>query len=80
MDLVTHSENDKSEFKVKKRSENYINNMRISNSILINAKYLECILGKTMSGETMAFCFISKINENLKFFLWKNRFVTPVLR
>lgn len=60
-----------------KRSENCIYNMKILNNILINVKYLECIRGKTMSGETVAFSYISKINENLK---WKNRFVTPIFR
>ena len=37
--------------------------MRILSNILINVKYLECILGKTMSGETKAFSFISKIKK-----------------
>ena len=33
-----------------------------------------------MSGEPMALKFVSKINRKLKFFYWKNKFVTPGLR
>ena len=42
--------------------------------------YLGCLLGETMSGESIALKTIKKINQNLKFLYRKNRFLTPELR
>ena len=42
--------------------------------------YLGCLLDKTMSGESMALKTIKKINQKLKFYTRKNRFLTPELR
>ena len=41
---------------------------------------LGCLLDETMSQESMALKTIKKINEKLKFFYRKNRFLTPELR
>ena len=38
------------------------------------------MLDETMPGETMALSVINNINSKLKFFYWKNRFLTPTLR
>ena len=43
-------------------------------------EYLGCMLDETMSGETMAFSVINKINNKPKFLYWKNRFLTLTLR
>ena len=43
-------------------------------------KYLGCMLDETMSGETMALFVINKINNKLKFFYRKNRFLISTLR
>ena len=43
-------------------------------------KYLGCMLDETMSGETIAFSSIDKINNKLKFLYRKNKFLTPNLR
>ena len=39
-------------------------------------KYLGCMLDETISEETMTLSVINKINNKLKFFYWKNRFLT----
>ena len=43
-------------------------------------KYLGCILGESLSGESMALNVIDKINSRLKFLHRQNRFLTPPLR
>ena len=42
--------------------------------------YLGCVLDETMSGETMAFRVIEKINSRLKFLYQKNQFLDVPLR
>ena len=44
------------------------------------AKYLGCMLDEKMSGETMKFFVINKINNKLKFLYRKNIFLTTTLR
>ena len=42
--------------------------------------YLGCILGESLSGESMALNIVSKINTRLKFLYRKNKFLSPQLR
>ena len=42
-------------------------------------KYLGCILGESLSGETMALNVIDKINSRLKFLYRQNRFLALYL-
>ena len=42
--------------------------------------YLGCVLDETLSGETMAFKALKKINGKLNFLYRKNKFLTPTLR
>ena len=46
----------------------------------LEVTYLGCMLDETMSGEPMTLKVINKINGNLKFLYWKNRFLSPELR
>ena len=39
-------------------------------------KFSGCMLDETISGETMAIFVINKMSNKLKFFNWKNRFLT----
>ena len=41
--------------------------------------YLGCVLGKTLSGEPMAFKALNKINGKLKFLYLENKFLAPTL-
>ena len=41
--------------------------------------YLGCVLDESMPGEPMELKVIDKINGKLKFFYWKNEFLTPEL-
>ena len=43
-------------------------------------KYLGCILDETMSGEAMALNIANRINNELKVFYCKNKFLIPALR
>ena len=39
--------------------------------------YLDCILEKTMAGESMAYKIICKVNARLKFLRRKIKYLTP---
>ena len=69
-----------SKFKIKKVRKLNIKYGNIQIKQHPKVKYLGCILDETMSGETMALSVINKINNKLKFFYRKNRFLTPTLR
>ena len=43
-------------------------------------KYLGCVLDQSLSGESMAFNVIDKVNSRLKFLHRQNRFLTSSLR
>ena len=67
-------------FKVKKVRKLNIKYGDIQIKHHLKVKCLGCMLGDTMSGETMALFVINKINNKLKFLYRKNRFLTPTLR
>ena len=46
----------------------------------LEVTYLGCMLEETMSGEPMALKVINKINDKLKFFCKKSRFISQELR
>ena len=60
-----------------------LRNARSRNGIEIKQhakfKYLECILDEGLSGKSMTFNVIDKINSRLKFLHRQNRFLTPPL-
>ena len=67
-------------FKVKKVRKLNIKYGDIQIKHHLKVKCLGCMLGDTMSRETMALFVINKINNKLKFLYRKNRFLTPTLR
>ena len=67
-------------FKVKKVRKLNIKYGDIQIKHHLKVKCLGCMLGDTMSGETMALFVINKINNKLKFLYRKNRFLTSTLR
>ena len=70
-------------FASKRRAKN-IRQLKIKYKSINIRQYLEvtyrgCMLEETMSGEPMAFKVINKINDKLKFFCKKSRFISQEL-
>ena len=70
-------------FASKRRAKN-ICQLNTKYKDIIIKQYLEvtclgCVRDQTISGEPMALKVMNKMNSKLKFFQWKNRFLTPEL-